>query len=392
MSRVRILFLLDQLASGRGGSEQHLLWLLERLPTDRFDTHFVVMTAVRTCDPKSLPICPIVLSVRVGLGKLHWGRRLKHLMRLIRQHDIDVVQSFCRESELFALFATRLAGQGRVIGARRNTGYALRTKDRLFSLCFSQLIAGYVANSAAAKQVAVRGEGIRGDKIVVIPNPVFEQRITSGVVGLVPRVALAAEAEAQIIGMVATGRPIKDHLTLMRAARIVVDRYPRARFVLVGEWQKKYLKEVDALIAELNLLDNVLFYGGIDNPFSLIPHFDVGVLSSQSESFSNSVLEYAAAGIPAVVTDVGGLREIVHEGKNGFVVPPRDPVALAEKVCVLLSDPELRRRFGEYGRNHVRAHYGEEEVLRRYCEVYERVALSRQIALVNCTEIAGGSS
>jgi len=96
----------------------------------------------------------------------------------------------------------------------------------------------------------------------------------------------------------------------------------------------------------------------------------LSVLPSLSESFSNSLLESMAAGLPVVATNVGGNPEIVQDGETGLLVPPRDPAAMADAIIRVLEAPEMAKRFGVAGRERVMKHFSLETVIRRTSELY----------------------
>lgn len=378
--RLRVLYLRDQLYSAHGGTEQHLHWLLKNLPEGRYEKHFAVLSTLR-CDTSTWPVRTTVISEEYGVGPYHWHKRLLAVVRLIRDHKIDIVHTFCPMSECVALL-TRLFGcHAEVIGSRRNTGYCLTRFGAIRSRMLQRFNVTYVANSKAAKAHAVAQENISPKRITVIPNPVCEQRIVEGTIKLNCRSELADE-DTLIVAMVATVRPVKDHATFIRAARIVADVYPKVKFVSVGESDESLLHLKD-LTHKLGLDADFIWYGGVENIFSLLSHFDVGVLSSRSESFSNAVLEYAVAGLPSVVTDVGDLDEIVLDGKTGFVVPSGCPEALASKILELLKSPSLRVRFGAAARDHVSMQFAESTVLNAYETLYMSVARHTNIASIS---------
>ncbi len=369
--RTRILYLLDQLYSARGGAEQHLHWLLSRLPEDQFEKHFAILSTVHNCDMSTWPVTATVISEKCGLGPRNWWCRLRAVTKMIREQRIDIIHTFCPMSECVALLSKMIGCRAKVVGSRRNTGYCLARFGSIRSRTLQVFKAAYVANSEAARAHAVAREKISPKRITVIPNPVCEQRIVDGMRNLRPRSELADE-NTLIVAMVATVRPVKDYLTFVHAARIVADRYPSVRFVSIGE-QEHGQEELIDLTNSLNLGNQFLWLGGTDNPYSLLPHVDVAVLSSHSESFSNAVLEYSAAGLPSVVADVGALSEIVLDGETGFVVPPACPEALAGRILELLRDRTLRKRLGAAGRNHVLEHFSESTVLDAYIMFYERL-------------------
>jgi len=112
----------------------------------------------------------------------------------------------------------------------------------------------------------------------------------------------------------------------------------------------------------------------VPNLYSFLHHCDVGVLSSLSEAFSNALLEYAAAGVAAVATDVGGTKEVIEDAETGFIVPPRSPEQMAERICQLLQDEKLRKRLGENARRRAETRFAEEKILRQYSRLYLRLA------------------
>ena len=109
-------------------------------------------------------------------------------------------------------------------------------------------------------------------------------------------------------------------------------------------------------------------------PATVVPLFDVAVLSSRSEAMSNAILEYTAAGIATVATDVGGTREVLQDGQTALLVPARNPDALAEGVCQLLADPTLRRSLGDNARHSAQTLFTEPRATGAYAELYFRLA------------------
>ncbi len=122
VNKIRILFLIDDFLGPEGGTEQHLLFLQRKLPHDRFDLYFGVLTRVQGIPEENFPVRPVMLcGANAGMrGAL---RRLRGLAAFIRANQIDVVHAFSRTSELYGCLAVKLAGRGRVLGIRRNVGY-----------------------------------------------------------------------------------------------------------------------------------------------------------------------------------------------------------------------------------------------------------------------------
>ena len=127
-----------------------------------------------------------------------------------------------------------------------------------------------------------------------------------------------------------------------------------------------------ALAGELGIDDCTFFLGRCELLADLLSISDVCVLSSKAEGFSNSILEYMAAGRPVVATDVGGAREAVIEGRNGHLVPAGDELKMAERIIGLLGS-EDSSGMGAEGRKVVLEKFSPEAQLARTEELYDRL-------------------
>ena len=372
---LRILFMMDNCYFPRGGTEQHLLWLLHNLDPERFEKFFVVFSQL-DCPPEVFPVRPLVFGRVYGNRKRTFLKRFRALVRYLCDNDIDIIHAFTPNDEVLACYAAMFARRRRgqripIVGHRRNIGYALENKHFLMRRLTKRFDIAYLANSRAAVEAAFEKEGIPRERFTVIHNPFSRSRREEGRISPVSRSEPGLDANDFVIGSVATVRRIKGYETLVQAARLVVDKHPNSRFLCIGEVDDaQYLDELQSLTAELGLERHIIWHGHMANPFRILPVFDLAVLSSHSESFSNSVLEYAATGLPIVASDVGGMREIITDGENGFLVPPKQPEKLAEKIVTLIENPELRRTFAEHAAETVRRNFDESAILKRYIGFY----------------------
>jgi len=165
----------------------------------------------------------------------------------------------------------------------------------------------------------------------------------------------------------------KDYPTLLRAFA-QLDRSGSALWV-AGEGSLR--ADLESLSRSLHLADRVRFLGQRGDIPALMNAADAFVLSSAWEGFGLVIAEALACKLPVVVTDSGGPREVVDNGRVGFLVPPRDPDALAQAMVRLMDLPEAeRRRMGELGREYVEANYSLDRVVDQwealYTELLER--------------------
>ncbi len=171
---------------------------------------------------------------------------------------------------------------------------------------------------------------------------------------------------------IAVGRlePQKDYPNLIRAMRRVVsDAHSSTRLLIAGQGPLHEI--IERQIADLELAKNVRLLGVRTDIPQLLNAADGFVLASAWEGLSIALLEAAATALPIVATDVGGNSEIVIDGETGFLVPPRNPDALAEAMLRLMNlPPEQRLAMGQAGRSHTMANFDMERIVDRWEQLY----------------------
>jgi glycosyltransferase involved in cell wall biosynthesis len=169
---------------------------------------------------------------------------------------------------------------------------------------------------------------------------------------------------------------------LLAAARMVRDAIPKTRFLFVGpaDWDKPDALAPEAA-AEQGVADRCVFAGMRDDMPELYALMDVFVLPTHRESFPRSPMEASAMGVPCVVTDIPGCREVVEDGRNGRLVPVGDVPALAVAILDLLTDRDKARRMGEAGRRLALERFDEELVFGRVKAEYARLLKEKGLRL-----------
>jgi glycosyltransferase involved in cell wall biosynthesis len=173
---------------------------------------------------------------------------------------------------------------------------------------------------------------------------------------------------------VANFRPEKDHLCLLQAFASVVLRHPTAHLLLIGlQPDEAYFQAITRYVRELNLEGRVAIMGPRTDVSAILSNSDVGVLSSQSEGLPLALLEYGAAGLPAVATDVGQCSDILGNGLAGVVVPPAKPRELAAALSDLLDNPARRRALGACLKARVEEKFGQGTIMPKIEALYKGV-------------------
>lgn len=240
---------------------------------------------------------------------------------------------------------------------------------KLFDLLSNTI---YIAISNEVKRSLIQYNNIPAHKIVIIPNAVIGKNLdkdTDKSINMVNDFGTRP-----VVGMVANFGPAKDYEGVIQAARIVVDNDPSVLFVFVGgnlvndRFNSRLILE--DLVDRMYLRNNILFAGEVKNPFPIIERFTVGILYSNTEGFGNVIVEYMLQKKPVIGSSVGGIVDIIEDGKTGFLVPPKNPPLLANKILWLLNNPDRAQDMGVSGYHRAREVYGIDIWLNRIIELY----------------------
>ena len=368
-----ILFLIDELEALHGGSEQQVIQLIQLLKRSGEHVELAILRGTEWLSEAETG-CPIhfcrVASIKTPSGL----RALWRLSRWMRQKHFDAIQTMFVEANLLGPWLAKLAGVPLVLGSRRNLNYWMNYRVALFQSLSNRLATRLVANSDAVKQAVSAIEKTREDKIDVLYNGInCAHFLARPELRKQTRKEFSIPDGALLVGCISAFRPVKGVDVLVRAAAIVNRSNPDLRFMLVGDGPA--LAEMGQLSAELRT--PCLFPGGHRNVLPFLSAFDIAVLPSRSEGFSNSLLEYMAAGLPVVATDVGGNRETLEH--TGLLVPANDAESLANAILSLASDRNLRERLGAAAQRRVREFFDLEDARKRLYDYFRTLAIRRGI-------------
>ncbi len=227
--------------------------------------------------------------------------------------------------------------------------------------------------SSANKDKLVQRLGIPPERIFVVPNIKGVERFVAAD-GARVRARYAAKGFDKIVLFVGRLEPQKDVATLLRAVPQVVERHPKALFLIGGNGSQEEM--LRRLCRELLVERNVSFAGFI--PLAETPEYfkacDVFVLPSIWEDLAGVLVEAAASGRPVVATNTQGTTERVEDGKTGFIVNPRNPDQIAERVLQLLGDDELAASMGAAGQQFILTHLDEARIPDRMRQMWRYTA------------------
>lgn len=356
-----------------GGSERQFTILARNLTPPQFETHL-------GCVSRRGPLAnnfPDAAQFPLG-GSLYGWQSLRtrlNLSRHLRNHQVQVAHAFDFYTNLTLIPAAKLARVPVVIGSHRQLGDLMtpaqfRAQTAAFRWCDA-----IVCNSQAAAD-RLMATGLSPNKITIIGNALPGAAFSAAPAALPKRPGVAR------VGMVARmNHRYKNHSGFLRIAAQIRQRIPRAEFLLVGDGPLR--QELEREAASLGLGASAIFLGDRQDMPAVLAGLDVAVLTSDSESLSNVILEAMAGGLPVVAYGVGGNSELLSD-QRGALIPAGNESIFADAVEKLLADSALRQQLGGNALQFTKENFSLDRVRQRYVELY--VSLLRKKRRWNSSE------
>ena len=349
-----------------GGTESQLLRLCRAIDKNRF--------------------LPVVISLRCGghlkedfekygIRVIEVGKKYKidflfflRLIHILHKEKPDILQTFMFTSNTWGRIAGLLCRVPVIIACERSTDKWKKNHHFFIDILLGLFTDVIVCNCFTVKKHYERKIRPVAGKLIVIPNGVEIEDIEK------PPEFVAQKKEKIVL---TAGRlsPEKGIQYFIKGARIVLSNVKNVKFIIVGDGPLR--ENLERLVYECRIKDNVIFTGYQKDMKDFITMSDVVVLSSLWEGLPNILLEAMALKKPVIATDVGGVREIVKNGENGFIVSPGCPDEIADKIINILSDDEASLKMGENAYRFVKENFDIKKMVSSYEFLYEKL-LSRQ--------------
>lgn len=291
--------------------------------------------------------------------------QLRHIARVAREQAVDVVHTHMSSANFFGVLLRYMARIPCVATAH----------NRYLQLhwMFNDYV---IACSEATRKFHHRVNLVRKSRIEVVHNFVDDRRF-AGLTrddGNPVRQEFGIADDRMLMGIIGDVIPRKGMLHLVRALPDIVRQIPQAHLLCVGHPKPDYAELVKAEADRLGVGRHITWAGSRSDIARVLSALDLYVLPSLEESLPLSILEAMAAGCPIVATAVGGIPESVEDGRNGFLVPPAQPIPLASAIVRVLSDESLRRRLSGASRQMVRERFSVDSHMTRLEQIFQRVA------------------
>ena len=359
-----------------GGAEAMLYKLVANSDRSVFDEQVVTMMEP---GPIGKKIKDLGIPVHT-LGMPRGDVGLKYLVRLIRwlkENPPDIIQAWMYHANLLGSLAGLMAGRPPVVWNLRQSNLS-KVHNKTSTVVVMKICAlmsrFFPKKIVCGSHAALRHHldyGYCKEKMFVVSNGFDLRQFTPDILAYRNlRKELNISEGSMIIGLIARFNSQKDHGNFIRAAGMVLHKYPDLHFVLCGllvTWENKILKK---WIDETRSPDSFHLLGERHDIPQIMAGFDVAVSSSLGEGFPNVVGEAMACGIPCVVSDVGDSALLV--GDTGVVVPPADSAALAAGIVALIENHQKRKNFAEKARERVRL-FSIENIAAEYKAMYQKI-------------------
>lgn len=354
------------------GAENSLLLLFRNLDRRRIVPFFAgpgsgpFPTALAA---ENIPVLPVPFGRLRNLAGL--ARSVWRIRKAIEDWRIDLLHSNGPQTNVCAGMAGRLAGIPVVWHARNLLEKGMWDVDRKTAFLASRII----CNSDAIRD-RFRGS-CAWKKTVTILNAVDTREFNPGVDREIFRREMGLLPGAQAVGIVGRIGTGKGHEYFIEAAIMLLRAGSPARFFIVGDplfsedaWRTNALKQQ---IKAAGVEERIQFVGLRRDMPQVMRGLDVLVLASDAEPCGRVLFEAMASGTVVVATNSGGTPEVVRDGQEGILVPPRDSGALAHAIGRIIQDPDLRRRLGGAGVDRVQTAFTVDRYYGKIMNVYTEV-------------------
>jgi L-malate glycosyltransferase len=354
-----------------GGTEGQTLELLRRLPRDVDLCVAVEQEAGQLLEQVwSLGHLPAVFSLRGTALQPNTAFQIARMVRWLQRERVDLLHAHDFYATLIGVPAAKLA-RVKVLVGRLDLAHFHNAPQRKALIACTRAADHVVANAAAIQQMLVHEEGIPESKITVIHNGIelgrFDRRMSGPLEAPLPDVGSAPV----IVHVANMSHPVKRQEDLLHALAIIAAGGSDACAFFVGDGSRR--AEIQALAVRLGVAKRAHFLGMRKDVPAILSRATLGVLCSSAEGLSNAVIEGMAAGLPMVVTRVGGNPELIADGERGYVVPPYAPTALADAIQRVLANPVRARQMGASARQFVERELTLQQLCDRHDALYRAI-------------------
>lgn len=355
----KIVFIIDSLETG--GTEKFLQILVRGLHKKGFEQR---VYCVRGCyKPEIIKNLAKFAKVKIIGESRFWAiEGFIFLFRELKKWRPDIVQTLLPTSgwigTSIAKFAKVPAIYSSVRGRNIDTPWWQSILDRIITLFADKII----FNSQNTMSYYVKSKAVKENQAVFIANGVDVETFADA--------DKAPTSSQKIIGIVARLHPVKRHIDLLKAFSIILREFPDSVLWIIGKGDIR--RELENETKKLKIGEKAVFMGERSDIPEILKAIDLFVLPSISEGMPNALMEAMAAGLPVIGSRIDGIKELIEDGRTGWLVEPGNPTQLADKILFVLKNSEIAEKVGKAAKEKVSKDFSVEKMINAFCDFYRK--------------------
>ncbi len=291
---------------------------------------------------------------------------LPRLRKIIIEKQIHVIHAHTRVTQVMACVLSKFTS---CVYVSTCHGFYRRKLGRRIFPCWGD---GIIAISSTVRDHAVNDHRVAQEKVHTVRNGVdieqfmpvseHEKQVLRREFGL---------TSGKLVGMVSRLCAVKGQHIAVEAMAMIVRAVPDAHLVLIGSG--RFEKELREMVERIGLVLSVHFFDRIAQSGKVFPVFDCYLMPSLEEGLGLALMEAQASGLPVVASRVGGMVDLIDDGRTGLFVEPNDPKQLADAVVRILTDPEFARALGIRAREFIEREGSADEMTKKIADIYQQL-------------------
>lgn len=366
---VKIVLLADSLHSIAAGSERQIYKLAEGLVNSGHQVRLILLrnTTFTLGQQFNFPCAVQVLGIT---SLLSWNavQVMSKLRAQLAEEHTEVVHAYFPDSCLVApLFLG--SSEYKIVTSRRDMGLIYKGKPAWLFRALASRVDLVISNSSAVAQLIAKKEGIHPEKSCVIYNGIEDYTAN-----LSQPEQIFRQPDSIKLILVANVKPVKRTFDAVLAVEKLIASGYKVELALAGEKQDNtYVAHIEQYVSQnKRLADCIYWLGQVEEPRRLLALADIGILISESEGLSNTIMEYMQAGLPVIATNVGGNPELVADGFNGLLIEKGDVESLVNAILILGQHQILKSEYGENGKLRIYQDFSISAMIAKHENAYRR--------------------
>lgn len=364
---MNIVLLVDSLHSIAAGSERQIYKLAEGLSNAGHQLRLILLRHTEfTRSEFSFP-CEVSALNITSIRNIKAVKTMRALSQQLREEHVDVVHAYFPDACLLAPLFLKSSSL-RIVTSRRDMGLIYRGKPALLYRMLGRRTDLVISNSVAVAKHVAKKEGVTPLKTRVIYNGIenfFAPESAS-------TDAIFKHPDSIKLILVANIKPVKRTLDAVMAVQQLIAQGKNVELALAGEEQDlEYTRKIDAFIqAHGNLAPHIHRLGQVKEPRRLLKQAHIGLLISESEGLSNTIMEYMQAGLPVIATEVGGNPELVFHKHTGLLIERGNIEQLTTAILELSNNPAVMNSYGENGKTRISNEFSIDSMVKQHVQAY----------------------